>query len=129
MFARLAIPSPRAGSFSLAPNESVTLHYDRDDITVSELVIEDERGRIRQRSLNPKPNWEHGSLDARYVLEDIESLPAASPVVLAASVAARGRWARVVVFLVLLLAPWLAYWALRRRVVERKSDPPGPLPK
>ncbi|HEX8538561.1 MAG TPA: hypothetical protein VF664_13925, partial [Cystobacter sp.] len=61
------------------------------------------------------------------------------PAVLEASVAARGRWVRAVVFLLLLIAPWLAYWALRHllvrpprstsRGVARKSDHPGPLPK
>ena len=53
----------------------------------------------------------------------------ASPAVLAASVAARGMRAQGIVFLALLIAPWLAYWALRLLVVERKSDPPGPLLK
>lgn len=129
MFALLALPSPRAGLFPLGPGESVTLHYDRDDIIVSELVIEDERGRIRQLAVNRERTREHGSLDARYVLEDMESLPTASPAVLAASVAARGMRVHAIVFFVLLIAPWLAYRALRRRVVERKSDPPGPLPK
>ncbi|WNG17836.1 hypothetical protein [Cystobacter fuscus] len=129
MLAMLPVLSPRAGPFPLGPDESVTLHYNADDITVSELVIEDERGHTRQLAVNPEQNKEHGPLAERYVLEDIESLPEASPAVLAASVAARGMKAQGIVLLVLLIAPWLAYWALRRRVVERKSDPPGPLPK
>ncbi|NMO13580.1 hypothetical protein HPC49_00385 [Pyxidicoccus fallax] len=127
----LAIPSPQAGSYPLGPDESVTIHFDRDDITASELVLEDEQGRIRQRVINPEPNKGYRPLDERYVLEDFETLPEPSPPVLEASVAARDRKSvHTILYLVFLITPWLlAAWALRRLMAERKSAPPGSLPK
>ena len=114
MFAMPALPALRAGRYRLGPGESVTILYDMDDIHFSEIVIEDNRGRILQFVADPEPtkNQYHGPLKKGYILEDVDTLPMASPAVIRASAAAPRRAYCAAFLLLLLIAPWPANWAL-----------------
>lgn len=130
MFAFPALPALRAGGFRLAPDESVTIRYDMDDINFSEIVVEDVQGQHRQLVVNPHPttNQYHAPRQRQFDITDLNSLDQVNPQVSAAARRAQGWQRASLVMNMLLIAPWLAYGLLRfaiSRCRPRAHTPTG----
>lgn len=107
----LPLPAFRAGDYRLLPKKSVTIYYDMDDINLSEILVETERGRALELVTDPKPtaNQYHGPLQSRYIIDDLSQLEPASLPIQVAAHAAGSQWAVAGVMYSLLLGPWLVY--------------------
>lgn len=73
MFKFPPLSALRAGGFSLAPGESITVLYDMDDINFSEIVVEDGQSQQYQLVVNPNPttNQYHAPRQRRFVIDDL----------------------------------------------------------
>ncbi len=111
----VALDAFRIGGYPLSPRESVTIHYDWDDINFSEIVIEDSRGRLRQEVTDPHPtdHQYHQPSQKHYVIEDLSELPEVTPDVRMAVQETKRLSLGGIVFNLLLVVPWLVYGLLR----------------
>lgn len=107
----LPLPAFQSGGYPLGPGESVTIHYDMDDINFSEIVVATEAGQTLQLVTDPTPteNQYHGPLQRHYVIEDLASLEPAPLPVQEAARAADAQWRFACVVYSLLFGPWLAF--------------------
>lgn len=117
------LPAPRAGGFRLEPQQSVAIYYDMDDINFSEIVVEDESGRLLQMIVDPNPttNQYHGPTSARYAITNLADLSPAPPAIVQATLAANQRWKVLMIYLLFLAGPWCVYGALR--LIRSKLEP------
>jgi hypothetical protein len=87
-----SMPTFRAGRYRIEPGKTITLHYDMDDIYLSELVIEDRLGNGRVMVLHSERTSElyreplHNTFDIR----DVTTLAPASQEFIAMADAAGG---------------------------------------
>jgi hypothetical protein len=118
MFSFFPAPAFRNGGYRLGPGESVKIAYDMDDVRLSEIVVWADGGGPMQLVVPAATTRAGGSLNSRFVIDDVAGLEPASADAVAAAHGAGLRWAGVAVMDLLLFGPWVAYgvivWLLRR---------------
>jgi hypothetical protein len=110
-----AIPAVRSRDLRLEPGGSTWIIYDWDDLNFSEIVVRDARGEYRQLVVDPDPpkrNYYRNKRE-RYVIEEWESLPAATANVLAAALNLDRQWWIWGLFAIGLIVMGLYRWLYR----------------
>ena len=103
-------PAVGSGRFDLRPGASVLVHYDMDDIQISEIAVADGAGEVRQLVVNASPTVGQykGPPQRLYEIDDLSKLPLASPAVQEAAEAA-GRQPKGVLWIyAVLIGPPIA---------------------
>jgi hypothetical protein len=82
-----AIPAWRQGEFKVAPDQSLTIIYDWDDISFSELLIRDRHGKFREFVIDRQPTKDQYRPPAanKFVIPPLNQLPE-SPAQLVAAI-------------------------------------------
>ncbi|MBS0264172.1 MAG: hypothetical protein JSS02_19705 [Planctomycetes bacterium] len=103
------LPASQVSQLSIAPGDTLTLHYDFDDINFSEIVVHDERGGLSLLVVDPQPtvNQYHAPAQREFDIDPAEltsDIPASLVAVIRGTAPAQNsHWSLYAI----LIGPWI----------------------
>jgi hypothetical protein len=125
------LPALRYTDFRLEPGETVTIHYDHDDVNLAEIVVRDAQGRWKQFIVDPRPAADryHAPRQRRFDIAELDQLPPATDADREA-IEHADAWARcAVVVYAIFFGPWLLHGVLAAAAKRWGRADAGPAPK
>jgi hypothetical protein len=114
-----AIPVLQSRELRIEPGRRRRIHYDWDDINISEIAVRDSTGVLRSYVIDSSPPTDayYANKEDEYAIADFQQLPIASPTVAAATAPNPRRFVFPLVTVAGIVAPFV-FRSLRRRLRE-----------
>ena len=114
-----AIPVLHSRELKIEPEQRRRIHYDWDDINISEIAIRDSTGVLRCFVIDSSPPTRayYANKKDLYAIDDFQRLPMATPTVAAAAAQNPRRFVFPILAVAGIVAPFV-FRSLRRRLRE-----------
>ncbi len=114
-----AIPVLQSRELRIEPGRRRRIHYDWDDINISEIAVRESTGVLRSYVIDSSPPTDayYANKEGEYAIADFQQLPIASPTVAAATAPNPRRFMFPLVTVAGIVAPFV-FRSLRRRLRE-----------